>query len=99
MLELSMLASFGYAGFHSSDRPYRNYLVGFGLPLVAAILWGIFMAPRSNYRLGSPYRSFLALMLFGISAFLLYRTGHMHLAIVFAGIALVSELTAVALKQ
>ncbi|MVM37082.1 DUF2568 domain-containing protein [Spirosoma sp. HMF3257] len=96
LLELSMLASFGYTGFQSTQHPFGRYLVGIGLPLLAATFWGIFAAPRSNYRLEPPYRTVFALTLFGSSAILLYRTGHTGLAIAFAVLALVSELTAMA---
>lgn len=98
-LELCMFVSLGYAGFHNSQHPYGKYLMGIGLPLLAATLWGIFAAPRSAYRLDFPYRSLFALTLFGFTALLLYRSGHPRLAIVFGLLALASELTALVLKQ
>ena len=61
LLELGMLAALGYSGFKSSQHPYGKYLTGIGLPLVAAILWGIFAAPRSKYRFPQPWRAFLGL--------------------------------------
>ncbi|WP_420148289.1 YrdB family protein [Spirosoma sp.] len=96
MVELSMLASLSYAGFSSA---YHNYLLGIGLPLSAIILWGIFAAPRSTYRLDLPYRSLFTISLFGLSAFLLYQTGQAHLAILFGSIALLSEIIALLLQD
>lgn len=99
LIELSMLGSLGYTGFQSSQHTYGKYLLAIGLPLVAATLWGIFAAPRSDYRLAAPYRSLFALTLFGLSFFLLYRTGQARLAITLGIVALASELTALVLKQ
>ena len=55
-------------------------------------------APRSTHRLESPYRFLFALLLFGLTALLLYRTGHLRVAISFGLIALTSELLALLLK-
>ena len=99
LIELSMLGSFGYAGFQISQHPYGKYLLGIGLPLLAAVLWGIFAAPRATHRLDVPYRSLFALTLFGLAFLLLYRTGHTRLAITLGITAVLSELTALLLKQ
>lgn len=99
LLELGMLGSFGYAGFHSTQHPYGKYIIAIGLPLVAATLWGLFAAPRSGYRLDFPYRSLFALTMFGLAFFLLYRTGQTRLAIMLGMLALASELTAIAFKE
>ena len=99
ILELTMFGSLAYAGYHSVRHPYGKYLLGIGLPLLAIVLWGFLAAPRSAYRLALPYRSIFALTLFGLSAFLLYRTGQPRLALIFGIIALGSELTALLLKQ
>ena len=99
LVELSMLASLGYTGFQLSQHPFGKYVTGIGLPLLAAILWGVFAAPRSAHRLELPYRSLFALTLFGLTVFLLYRTGQTRLAIYFGSIALICESIALALKQ
>jgi hypothetical protein len=99
LLELSMFASLGYIGFHSNAHPYGKYVAGVGLPLTAVVLWAIFAAPRSVYRLEVPYRSMFALTLFGLTALWLYRAGYPRLAITFGLIALASELLTLALKQ
>ena len=94
-----MFASLGYVGFHSTTHPYGKYAAALVLPLIAIVLWGIFAAPRSDYRLEPLYRSIFALTLFGITALLLYKMGNTRLALTFVGIALASELVAVWLKQ
>ena len=99
LLELTMFAALGYIGFQRNTHPYGKYITGIGLPLMAIVLWGIFAAPRSTYRLKSPYRSLFALTLFGLTALLLYQAGHPRLAIAFGLIALASELLALTLRQ
>ena len=98
LVELSMFFALGYVGYQSNTHTVGKYAAAVGLPLVAIVLWGVFAAPRSEYRLEPLYRSIFALLLFGITALLLYKTGHTRLAATFAGIALISELLAAVLK-
>ena len=99
LLELNMFASLGYIGFQSNAHPYGKYVAGVGLPLTAVVLWAIFAAPRSTYRLEAPYRSLFALTLFWLTALLLYQASYPRLAITFGFVALSSELLSLALKQ
>ena len=69
------------------------------LPLIAAILWGFFAAPKSRRRLRQPYRMFFAMMIFGVAVFLLYKSGIRTLAIVFAVLVLINQLLLLILKQ
>ena len=93
-----MFFALGYIGYQSNTHTFGKYVAAVGIPLIAIVLWGIFAAPRSGYRLEPLYRSLFALILFGITALLLYKTGHTQLAITFAGIALITELLAAILK-
>jgi hypothetical protein len=63
--------------------------VGFGLllPAVAAVIWGVLMAPRSRRRLADPGRLCAELILFAGSAGALAAGGHAVPAAVFAGVA------------
>lgn len=98
LLEIGMLAALGYAGFQA-DKPLTKWLLGLGLPLVVIIIWGLFAAPNSNQRLDQPFRTILELALMGLAAFLLYRTGQHRPAIVFATLAVVSEMLALIWRQ
>ena len=98
-VELAMFVSLAYVGFHANAHPLGQYLMGLGLPLLAIILWGLFAAPRSAYRLEPPFRALFALVLFGVTAFLLYRFGLVKIAVVFGLVALLSQLLALSLKQ
>lgn len=91
-LEMIMLISLGMWGFHGDKSTGLKYLMGLGLPLLAAGVWGILAAPRSSRRLDLPYRLLVSLALFGLAATLLHKMGYTRLALVFAGVAVISAL-------
>lgn len=91
-LEIAMLIILGMWGFHEGRSTLAKYGFGLGIPLVAICLWGIWAAPKSAHRLDLPYRLLFSITLFGMAAFLLYRLGHLTIAIAFACIALLSAL-------
>ena len=45
MLELAALAAYAYWGWAAHEGAWR-YLLGIGLPLLAAVLWGTFRVPN-----------------------------------------------------
>lgn len=90
LLELGMLVTLGMWGFQGERSTLEKYLLGLGLPLFAAVLWGVLAAPKSANRLKLPYRLLFSGTLFLLSTFLLYRLGHTKLAFFFAGVAVVS---------
>ncbi|GAB2537881.1 YrdB family protein [Spirosoma aerophilum] len=92
LLEIAMLIVIGMWGFQLRQSTIEKYLIGIGLPLLAACLWGLWAAPRSAYRLELPYRVLFSSTLFGVAAFLLHRLGHTTLGILFALIAVVSAI-------
>src|SRR5689334_23481657 len=47
LLELCMLAALGYWGFQAGDGPVLKIVLGLGAPLLAAVVWGLFIAPRA----------------------------------------------------
>lgn len=69
------------------------------LPLIAAVLWGFLAAPRSRHRLQQPYRMLFATMIFGAAVFLLYKSGIITIAIVFAVLVVINQLLLLILKQ
>jgi undecaprenyl pyrophosphate phosphatase UppP len=98
-LEIAMLIFLGYCGFQYPENRILKYLLMILLPLIAAILWGFFAAPKSRRRLRQPYRMFFAMMIFGVAVFLLYKSGIRTLAIVFAVLVLINQLLLLILKQ
>jgi hypothetical protein len=82
-LELCALAALGLWGFSVGDGPVAKALLSIGAPLCAAVLWGVFAAPRAPVSL--PLVRFVTkVLVFGSAAVALYTTGHSTLSIVFA---------------
>ena len=99
LLELAMLAAFGYWGFQGEKSIWIKWGLGIGIPLVAVILWGLLLAPRANRRLNSHWGPLLSLGLFCLAAFALYQTNHPGLAIALAVIAIVNRILIILWRQ
>jgi hypothetical protein len=99
LLELAMLAAFGYWGFHGEKSLLIKWILGIGLPVLAAVMWGMLLAPRSPRRLGNLSGNLLSLILFLCGAAALYDTGHILLAIIFAVTAVLNRALILLWKQ
>ena len=82
LLELCALVALGYWGVRTGGGPVTKTALGIGAPLVAAILWGLFAAPRAPVSV--PLVGLGKLIVFGSAVAALYTTGHRGLAIAFA---------------
>ena len=49
-VELAALALIGLWGYRAGGPVWARALLGIGLPLLAAALWGLFAAPRAQFR-------------------------------------------------
>jgi hypothetical protein len=84
LLELAMLAAYAYWGFQAGHITITKILLGVGVPLLVAVVWGFLMAPRSSMRLrGAAYLA-LKIILFGLAIAALFVLGNRVLGIVFA---------------
>ena len=98
-LELAMLAGFGYWGFYGDKSVLVKWLLGIGLPVVVAIVWGMFLAPRAAHRLNITGGILLSSVLFLLAAIAVFHTQHPVLGIIFAVIAVVNRALIVIWKQ
>ncbi|MFC5450924.1 YrdB family protein [Paenibacillus aestuarii] len=92
LLELCLLAAFGYWGFRGFHSIYVKMIIGIGTPLLAAILWGFFVAPKASIRLAEPIRFIIELLLFAAAFAALFTTGRQSLAYLFIIIYAVNRL-------
>jgi hypothetical protein len=65
LLELSALAAFAYWGWHTGNAPVTQWLLAVITPLLAALLWGRFVAPQAPRRLDDPVRAGVEVVFFG----------------------------------
>jgi hypothetical protein len=99
LLELCALAALGYWGFHSDRGTVVKVGLGIGAPLLAAVIWGTFVAPKASVQLPGALREGLALTIFGIAAVALAAAGHPGLARAFALLAVINSLLMALWKQ
>ena len=84
LLELGALVALCYWGFATGPGTVAKVALGIGTPLLAAILWGLFAAPRARFRVPPGVVLAVKALVFGAATAALYATGHHTLAIVFA---------------
>lgn len=75
LLELCMLAAVGYWGFKTQSTWALKILFGIGLPLLIAVLWGEFLAPKATHPLRGASFLTLELVLFSLGAIALFSAG------------------------
>ena len=99
LLELCMLAAVGYWGFKTHSSWPMKILFGIGLPVLLAVIWGYFMAPRSMHRLSGIPFTVMDFILLGSGAVALYASGQPTLAWVYAIVLVISEILRLLWKQ
>jgi hypothetical protein len=99
LLELSMLAAVGYWGFKTHSGWPMKLLFGIGLPILLAMIWGYFMAPRSTHRLSGIPFTVMDIILLGSGAVALYASGQPTLAWIYAAVLVISEILRLVWKQ
>ena len=98
-LEVAMLVSYGYWGFRTGSSPLIRWLLGMGAPLLAATIWGLWMAPRAKRRLAGAAFWVVELVLFGLAGWALYSTWLVSLSKWFVGFYLLNRILMVVWKQ
>src|SRR3954465_7346376 len=69
--ELVLLGAFAVAGARLADGTVASIALAAALPLAAAIVWGLLLAPRARRRLGHPARLVAKLVLVAAASLLL----------------------------
>jgi Protein of unknown function (DUF2568) len=88
LLELSALAALAYWGFAEFGGVVQ-WVVGLGAPLLAAAVWGAFVAPKASRPTVDPIRLFLEVVVFGSGVAALFAAERTALALVFAALVVV----------
>ena len=89
--ELAALAALAFWGFTVPTGVVSKLLAGVGLPLLAAVLWGLFAAPKARIR-RTPLVVATKVVVFGGAALALVATGHPVLAAALAVAGLLGSL-------
>jgi hypothetical protein len=83
LLELCALAALGYAGFHTGQNMIVKLALAIGAPLIAAAVWGAFIAPRATVVVPTWLWLVLQAIIFGAAGVGLAMTDHRALAVTF----------------
>lgn len=89
--ELTMLAALAYAAFQLGGRTWA-WVLGLAAPVLAAAVWGVFVAPKSRHRAPGTLRVAIEVLLFGAAVTGLALTGHRWLAASLGVVALATSL-------
>lgn len=76
LLELAALAALAWWGADAGDDALTSALLGAGLPLAAAALWTLFVAPRRRHELPRAVRFLVQVLVLGGAAAALVAADH-----------------------
>src|SRR5689334_10545459 len=91
LAELSALAALAVWGWSAADSIGWRLALAVAAPAVAAVLWGVFAAPRAPVRVPA-LTVLVKVVVFGAAVLALFATGHPVLASALAAAALLSAL-------
>jgi hypothetical protein len=80
LLELCALGALGYWGFKTGGGALAKVGLGLGVPLVAAVVWGTFMAPKALVKVPGVVRLLVEAAVFASATAALYVAGNTRLA-------------------
>jgi hypothetical protein len=83
LLEVCILLALGYWGFQTGQGLLAKIGLGIGVPLLAAVMWGLLGAPGSPWQLLDPWHLVLEVILFGGAALALSVAGQRVLGLAF----------------
>lgn len=99
LLELCMYAAVGYWGFKTHSSWFMKILFGIGLPVLMAVLWGTFLAPKATRPLSGASFLTLELLLFSSGAFALFASGQPTLGWIYTIVLVINKILLTVWKQ
>lgn len=82
ILELCLLAAFAFWGYQTGGSTLSKIILLIVAPLGAAVVWGLFIAPKSTFHPPGSVRLVLEIALFALAAVGLAATGRGLLALI-----------------
>ncbi len=92
-LELAALGALGYAASRGAAPLAARIALGVGVPLLAAVFWGLFAAPNATFH-NAALAVAVKVLVFGGAAIGLALTGHRTLGVAFAVVVVLTAVLA-----
>ena len=92
LLEICVLICVGYWGFKTHTGWLLKILFGIGGPLLIAVIWGMFAAPKAAYQLQGLALLALEVVVFGSGVAALFLTNNNTLAWSFAVVVIINRI-------
>jgi hypothetical protein len=99
LLELCMYVAVGYWGFKFNSGWVLKIIFGIGLPVLMAVLWGMFLAPRATRPMSGISRELLEWILMGSGSAALFASGKPTLGWMYTITLIVNKVLLVLWKQ
>jgi len=99
LVEMGVLLAIGNWGAYIATNPLIKCFLGVGLPLFIIGIWSIFGSPKARVPLNPFTHGLVEAALFTLAVLALYETGRTLIAIVFASMAIFSQLVSFLLHQ
>ncbi|MCQ6557167.1 YrdB family protein [Paenibacillus mendelii] len=90
LIELCALTALGYWGFYAGKGYLVKIILGIGLPLLAAVIWGMFVSPKASIPTTGIIRFLLEICVLGAGGVALYAAKYDKLAILYAIVMMVN---------
>src|SRR3954447_18091735 len=91
-LELAALAALAYGGWRVPGPLWLRILLALALPVLAAVVWARWVAPKASHPVADPQRLFPEWLVFGGATVALAATGHPLLGALLAVLAAANRL-------
>ena len=88
LTELALIVVLALVGVFANLPLAGRIIIGVAAPVLAMVIWGLWIAPRARRRLTDPLRLAAELVLFAVAAAALAVAGGMLIAVVFAVVAM-----------
>lgn len=90
LLELFAFVTLAVWGFVAFPLPWPGVLIGIGAPLVAVLLWALFVSPKAVFRVDPFGKALVEIAVFSATAIAWWTMGQPVVAVLTAVVAAVS---------
>ncbi|MFD5191453.1 YrdB family protein [Streptomyces sp. NPDC058357] len=99
VVELAALGALGWWGFAAGDGVVFRLLLAVGAPVAAAVVWGLFAAPRARFRPPLAGVLLVKAVVLGSGVYAVHAVGHPGAAVLFGVVVVVNTGLAETLRR